>query len=110
MPGSDLPPLRTLANLAELGGSLYLTGFVVAALLALLHGPRATHLERARLLIAQGVILSLSFKVAATLLKLLALQNWHQIGLFAVTLALRTLLKRFFGWEQRQLRRGVPAP
>ncbi|WP_216320719.1 DUF1622 domain-containing protein [Deinococcus aestuarii] len=111
--GAEVLTPRTLALLVELAGSLYLLGYVGAALLALLRGPPASRLEHARLLIADGVIASLSFKVAATLLKILEVQTWNQIGLFAATLALRTLLKRFFTWERRQLTRGqgmVAAP
>lgn len=106
MPGADLLTPRRIALLVELVGSLYLLGYVAAALLALLRGPPEQRLDHARLLIADGVIASLSFKVAATLLKILEVQTWNQIGLFAATLALRTLLKRFFTWERRQLTRG----
>ena len=112
MLGIDLPTPRTLALLVEMAGSLYLLGYVLAAFLALLRGPPQERLDHARLLIADGVIVSLSFKVAGTLLKILEVHTWNQIGLFAAMLALRTLLKRFFTWERGQLtrRQGAAQP
>ncbi|WP_237724811.1 DUF1622 domain-containing protein [Deinococcus alpinitundrae] len=85
-------------------GSLALVGYVLAALWALLHGWNETNAARARLLIADGALTALNFKVGATLLKTLDVQTWHQIALFVALFALRTLLKRFFTWERRQLR------
>ena len=108
MLGIDLPTPRTLALLVEMAGSLYLLGYVLAAFLALLRGPPQERLDHARLLIADGVIVSR----AGTLLKILEVQTWNQIGLFAAMLALRTLLKRFFTWERGQLtrRQGTAQP
>lgn len=110
MPGLEALNFGSAALLIEVVGSAWLLGYVLAALLALLRGPRSGRLERARLLIADGVVAALSFKVAATLLKTLGLQTWNQIGLFVVTLALRTLLKRFFSWEKRQLEHTFRTP
>ena len=63
--------------------------------------------DRARLIIADGVLAALSFSVAGTLLKTIGLESWEQIRMFAFVLLLRTLLKRVFRWEQRTLgRRG----
>ena len=78
MSGPELLAPSRIALVVELVGSLYLLGYVVAALLALLRGPPETRPEHARLLIADGVIASLSFKVAATLLKILEVQTWNQ--------------------------------
>ncbi|WP_420596403.1 DUF1622 domain-containing protein [Deinococcus sp.] len=89
------------ALLIEAVGSLYVLVYVLAALWALRQGSR--HLTEARLLIADGVLAALNFKVAATLLKTLELQSWQQIAVFAAIFALRTVLKRFFTWERRQL-------
>ncbi len=61
--------------------------------------------DRARLIIANGVLAALSFSVAGTLLKTIALQSWPDIRLFAFVLLLRTLLKRVFEWEQRSITR-----
>ncbi|AWN23082.1 hypothetical protein DKM44_07445 [Deinococcus irradiatisoli] len=87
----------------EAVGSLYILGYVLAGLAALLRGPAASRLIRARLLVAEGVLAGLNFKVAASLLKTIQLESWQQIALFVATFALRTVLKRFFVWEQRQL-------
>lgn len=100
-----LEPKR-LALLVEVAGSAYLTGYVLAALWRL-RGPSLFRLEAARLLLAEGVVTSLSFKTAASLLKILEVQTWSQIGLFAAVLALRTLFKRFFTWEAEGLRRTM---
>lgn len=66
--------------------------------------------DDARLLIARGVLAALSFSVAGTLLKTIALQSWPQSRMFAFVLLLRTLLKRIFQWEQTMIaqRRGPP--
>jgi uncharacterized membrane protein len=65
--------------------------------------------ETARLLLAEGVILALSLRTAATLLKTLDLPTWDRIAAFTAILALRTLLKRGFVVEQRRLSVSRPA-
>ena len=98
------------ALLIEALGSLMLVAYILAAGWTLLHGWNEFNAVRARLIIADGAITALNFKVAATLLKTLDLQTWHQIALFVALFALRTLLGRFFSWERRQLTaRLVPA-
>ncbi|GAA4021497.1 hypothetical protein GCM10022631_39590 [Deinococcus rubellus] len=84
-------------------GSLVLVGYVLAALWTLLRGRNEANTVKARLTIADGALTALNFEVAATLLKTLDLQIWHQIALFVALFALRTLLKRFFTWERRQI-------
>ena len=59
--------------------------------------------DQARLIIGDGVLAALSFSVAGTLLKTIGLESWEQIRIFAFVLALRTLLKQVFQWEQRTL-------
>ncbi len=59
--------------------------------------------DDARLLIARGVLAALGFSVAGTLLKIIAIQSWPQIRLFAFVLVLRTLFKRIFLWEQKTI-------
>lgn len=106
----SLYPLRIdiWAGIIELGGSLIIVAYVLAALLTLLRA-RTAGIVHARLLVAQGVLTGLSFKVAGTLLKTLLLVTWHQILVFAAIFALRTLLKRLFVWEQTHLRqRATP--
>jgi uncharacterized membrane protein len=57
--------------------------------------------QQARLLVADGAIMGLSFKVAATLLKTIGLRSWNQIAMFAAILALRTVIKAEFGWQTK---------
>ena len=72
--------IATAALLIEAVGSLYVLAYVLAALLTLARGPRYHLLTAARLLIADGALAALNFKVAATLLKTLELQSWQQIA------------------------------
>jgi len=91
------------ASLIEMGGSLIIVAYCLAALLMLLRS-RAVGIVSARLLIAQGVLTGLNFTLAGTLLKTLLLVSWRQILIFTAIFALRTLLKRLFIWEQTHLR------
>jgi len=91
------------ASLIEMGGSLIIVAYCLAALLMLLRS-RAVGIVSARLLIAQGVLTGLNFKLAGTLLKTLLLVSGRQILIFTAIFALRTLLKRLFIWEQTHLR------
>lgn len=95
-----LPALRLLVELAT---NLVLFGYVVAALLTLLRG---ADLLRIRLLVADGILLALNLKVAATLLRTVELTTWNQIGLFAAVFVLRTGLGRAVTWERAGLRAG----
>ncbi len=91
----------------EAVGSALLLGYVLAALVAL---ARQHGLERCRLLLADGAVFSLGFKTAASLLKTLELNTWHQIGSFIAVLTLRTLLKRAFTAEKAFLAPATPRP
>lgn len=84
----------------EAAGSVLLLGYVLLAVLVL---ARRRDLERCRVLLADGVVASLGFKTAASLLKTLELNGWHQIGTFVAVLALRTVLKRVFIAEKTSL-------
>ncbi len=102
-----MPSLRLLridiwAGSIEMGGSLIIVAYVLAAVWTLLRS-RTTGITHARLLVAQGVLTGLSFKLAGTLLKTLLLVSWQQILVFAAIFALRTVLKRLFVWEQTHL-------
>ena len=57
-------------------------------------------LNSARGMVAEGVLAALGFSLAATLLKVISLQQWAQIRNFAAILLLRTLLKRIFQHEK----------
>ncbi len=93
-----------IALTIEAAGSVLLLGYVVAALLAL---ARQRGLEHCRLLLADDAVFSLGFKTAASLLKTLELNTWHQIGAFVAVLALRTVLKRAFAAEKVSLARSA---
>jgi len=71
------------------------------ALWALLALARRGGTDKARLIIADGVLAGLGFSVAGTLLKTIALQTWEQLGFFTLIFALRTALKKVFAWERR---------
>ena len=49
--------------------------------------------------LARGVVGALGLVTAATLLKTVVLASWSAIGMFAVVLALRTLMKRALAAE-----------
>jgi len=72
----------------------------VLATIALLRG---CGIEHSRLIVAEGVLFGLSFKISASLLKTAVLQSWTQSGLFSFVLALRTILKRSFVSEHEKL-------
>jgi uncharacterized membrane protein len=61
------------------------------------------NITNARLHLAEGVVQALSLLTAGALLKTIGLFTWHQIGMFACILAIRTTLKQLFGWEARHL-------
>ncbi len=90
----------TWASLIEFVGALLIIAYIVAALIML---ARTRDITYARLLVADGVITGLSFKLAGTLLKTLELRTWQQILMFVAIFALRTILKRFFTWERARL-------
>nr|WP_221269531.1 DUF1622 domain-containing protein [Deinococcus budaensis] len=92
--------MSVLRLFVELLTNLVLAGYVASALLSLLRG---ADLHRARLQVADGMLLALNLKVVATLLRTLELTSWNQIGLFAAVFALRTVLKRAVTWERQQL-------
>ncbi|MEO6888418.1 MAG: DUF1622 domain-containing protein [Ktedonobacteraceae bacterium] len=88
----------------EFIGALLIMGYVLGAIIILL---RTGNITRARLIVANGVITGLSFKLAGTLLKTIELHTWQQILMFVAIFALRTVLKRLFTWEQARLQRSL---
>ncbi len=70
---------------------------------ALFEIARHYNTDRARVILADGVLAALAFSVVGTLLKALALQSWSDIGMFAFVLAFRTLLKQVFLHERSQV-------
>ncbi len=88
------------ASLIEFAGGLLIVGYILVALFSVL---RSGNIIQARLIVADGAITGLSFKVAGTLLKTIQLHTLQQILMFAAIFTLRTLLKRFFTWEKGRL-------
>lgn len=86
--------------LIEFVGALMVVGYCIAALVVLV---RSRRILLARLVVADGVILGLNFKLAATVLRTVFVHSWPQILMFATVLALRTLVKRLFTWERERL-------
>ena len=95
------------ASLIEL-----LAAFVIVVHAALAVGAlvRGQGLDRARLLIAEGVLAALGFSLAATLLKVIGLQQWVQIRTFATVFVLRQMLKRVFTHERTLVERRTWMP
>lgn len=98
--GYDLPVFHAGVLCIDLIAALLIVAYVVAASVNLIRGGSVTN---ARLIVAEGAILGLSFKLAATLLKTLELHSWNQIMMFGAILALRTILKQLFVWEKHQV-------
>ncbi len=84
-------------TLIDLAAAVVISFHALWALAALIRGEGT---DRARLLVADGVLAGLAFSVAGTLLKTIALQSWPQLGTFVFVYALRTMLKRVFAWER----------
>lgn len=100
---TDWLGFRTWIVIIQFGGALLITGYAAAAVAALV---RTRNVERARLVMADGVIAGLSVLVVGALLGMITLESWQDIGWFAAIFGLRTLLKRLFVWEEAHLRRA----
>lgn len=96
----DPVPFHVVIILIDLFAALVIVGFAVGAVGKLLRGQSV---DQARLVVAEGAVLALSFKVAGTLLKALELHSWDQILMFGSILGLRTILKQLFLWEKREV-------
>ncbi len=102
MPSSNVLDYVFWASSIEFVGALLIVCYLLAACLALLRGQGVM---RTRLLVADGAISGLSFKLAGTLLKTIELHTWQQILMFVVIFVLRVVLKRLFVWERGRLQR-----
>lgn len=100
MPFANIFNFTLWAMVIEFLGALLIVGYILAALYTLL---RTRDIRQARLLVVDGVIYALSFKVAGSLLKTIELHTWQQILIFVAIFALRTVLKRVFMWERTEL-------
>jgi uncharacterized membrane protein len=101
---NDLFNFILWADIIEFMGACVIVFYILKACQFLLSGGNVTE---ARLLVANGVIVSLNFKLAGTLIKTIELHSWQQILLFSAIFILRTALKRFFTWEQTRLRQDT---
>lgn len=93
-----------VASLVELLAAVVIAVHAVRAGVAIVQGRGS---DPARLILAQGVLAALGFSLAATLLKVLALQGWAQIRIFATVFVLRTVLKQVFLGEQLRMEARV---
>lgn len=91
-------------TLVDAAAALVIGYYVSKAILSIF---RRQGSDVARLRIAQGVLAALGFSVAGSLLKIIALQTWAQIRLFAFVFVLRTLLKRVFAWEEHRIQKRL---
>ena len=79
---------------------LVLTGYVAATMAGpVLRGD----VDRARLLVAEGVVESLGLMLPATILRTLVVRSWEQLLSVALVLTLRIVVKRLFVWERSRL-------
>lgn len=85
------------ASVVELLAAVVIVVHAVRAIIVLI---QTRDLDAARLIIADGVLAALGFSLAATLLKVIGLQQWVQIRTFATVFVLRTLLKQVFLHER----------
>lgn len=85
------------ASVIELLAACVIVFHAIRAVSSLLTG---RSVDAARAIIAEGVLAALGFSLAATLLKVISLQQWTQIRTFATVFVLRTLLKRVFQHER----------
>ena len=100
------PAVGLLARVIEFVGALVIAAAMLRAVIAMAGGWSDAALNRARLLLANGVVGALGLMTAATLLKTITLASWSAIGMFAVVLALRTLVKRALAAEVERSRAG----
>ena len=97
--------LATAGTLIELAAAMVVAWHAIDALAGIVRGQGS---DRARRVIAEGVLAALSFSVAGTLLKTIALNSWVDIRTFAFVLLLRTALKKVFQAERKGMeQRGV---
>lgn len=92
------------ASIIEFIGALVIVYYVFLTIKLLL---RTRDIMQARLLLADGIIYALSFKVAGTLLKTIELQTWQQILMFSAILTIRTILKSLFVWERKEIQKRL---
>lgn len=89
----------------QLLAGLILSGYVLAAMAGpVLRG----EVNRARLLIAEGVVTAIGLMLPATILRTLVVRDWEHILNLALVLAIRIVVKHFFVWETSRLSMARP--
>jgi len=91
-------------------GIQFLAGLVLSGhVLAAMAGPVPRgEVNRARLLIAEGVLTALGLMLPATILRTLVVRDWEHILSLALVLAIRVVVKHFFVWEKSRLSMARP--
>jgi hypothetical protein len=92
--------LRLFASLID----MYVAGRIAAAVahaLFVLIGERS--IEAARFIVADGIVGALSFSLAGTLLRTIALHGWQDFVTLSIVYATRTIVKRALAWERHGL-------
>lgn len=102
LPSLEARYIALAGTLIELAAAIVVSWHAVDALIGIVRGQGS---DRARRVIAEGVLAALSFSVAGTLLKTIALNSWVDIRTFAFVLVLRTALKKVFQVEGRAIER-----
>lgn len=93
-----------LALCIEMAGTIIIAAGCLRGLASLVQGGATrSALRECRLLVADGILAGLAFKVAAALLKTIELRSWGQIAAFAAVLALRSFLKLAHDRERQRL-------
>ena len=86
-----------LVVIIEMVGAIILCAYLLQSLFQSL---RHWHeLEYAQVIAANGVVIALDYKLAATVLKTLALNGWQQIAAFVAILSIRIIVKRQMAWQ-----------
>jgi hypothetical protein len=85
--------LFNIATAIEFIGAIIIITAAIKAIFVLL---KSRSIEESKICIAAGAITGLDFKLAATLLKMLTLIGWKQIGMFTAIYAIRFVLKKAF--------------
>jgi len=90
--------LNVFCFVIDTASALVILGYCTVAFIAAIRFGRTTE---AHGIVARGAILGMSIKLVAATLKTIELQTWNQIGLFALILLLRTILKKVFQLENK---------
>lgn len=90
-----------LANVIEICTiileSFGVTILVITAVRCFVHWTK--HDSKIRLDLAQGIALSLEFKMGSEVLRTVVVRNWEELGILGVTILLRGILTFLIHWE-----------